>query len=237
MTDEEKKSLTDRLREFFRRLKEKFNNIFNPQFSVFAQEMQDTMNSLEFNQEVTIETLQEVIDRLGKAEKFISDAENQEKQVLKDLNEFVSQPDMNLAKVTINGKDAYIFYDAWVYDQIYDEQGHFIDDSELLKSTVPDIDKCFRVYAMTNDQYLMNRVDLEKEGIKLSDFGIIRGAEICMEFNKVENSEARDNYLHGLVCGEFDSLINMAHECRDAYKQKLQELLKEKTPEKEDMER
>lgn len=232
MTEEEKKSLAEKIKEFFEKLKQKFKNVFNPQFSVFAQEMQESIDNLEFNQEVTMEALEDIVKRLDEADNFIKDATKQEESVMKDLDDFISNKDIDLAMMEINGKKCYVFYDEFLYNQLYDEEGNFDKNADILESAAPTVDSVFRVFTQTDDKFLMSKVNLEEAGLSLESFGFIRKNEPVIDYQGLSSADDKRDYTHSLIYGEFNNIMDMATNIRDSYKEMLSKMV-DKTKVKE----
>ena len=204
--DEERLSLLQRLKEFLKNLRERVKDVFTPRFSLLAEELQDSINTLEFNQDVSMEMLDKIAERIHEVEKFMGTLSVEADKVGTDMMNFLHRnPEEKdgrhtyQAEFEYNGAKNIVLLDAWTYEKTVDEDGNFSMDlfKELMeerKQYFPDVkpDDWFRVYQMgTVDPNEPEKMLHKVEDTKFEDL-----AFIVNETAKVGYKEIPGNYTY-----------------------------------------
>jgi uncharacterized protein YukE len=242
-----KQSLAELIKEWIERLKRSLKGLALPRFSVWQEEMEKSLSSLEFNQEYTMEALEDILKKLNEADDFIKSVEEKQAEVSEDLLSFIDdeKKDVVFAKVDIANRPYYIFFDRNMYERLYDAEGNYkqeeaeklLNDSPFNPIKTSDV---FRVYTMTNAKEMMHRMDdvVEDNGeavFHISDFGVLRNVNLVGDFDKIPVEEKKE-YISSLLAKEFGELKKLGEECKAECKAELKNLELHKDDKNKDVE-
>ena len=236
-TQEERLSLIEKIKELLKSFRDRLASAFTPRFSVLAEELQQSVNALEFNQDVTLETLDNLSAQMQELQKVIYSMGTEEDKLFYDMNNFLSDQSGNncrnayAAKFEYQGTTNYVFIDAWIYEQCTDKDGNFSqeDFEKLINEDRPKYfpdavaDDWFRVYQSgkleetDNPEKLLHKVDVTFDN--LSFYVDMMGQTGYIEVSSEYSKDDREKFIQDIIHTENDDAFNKVMEAQKNLKE------------------